>query len=418
MKTIRSIILGVILTYTLATTAYAADIFAVRTALNKQPEHKDCAISVTAGSVLEFSAADLERRMGLGANTLQGITVTNLPSDAQGAFVLDGVEVNPYEFINREALDRLCFVPNETAVSASATFVPQGKGAVTTNLAISVMDVPNVSPNIENTSFNTMKNVSITGFIPCTDPDGDAFKLQCANAPRKGEVTFSGQNFTYVPYKNMSGVDSFTVCAVDEHNNYSREALVEIKIEEPRISFQYADMTTNPSAYAAIKLREKNVMSGKQVGNSWFFYPDHMVSRGEMLVMVMAASGLEDGMQPTVNTGLPNDADLPQWLKPYVKKAVDEKVFPADQPFAYKDVPMRAEAVVMVDRAAKINDVKSFSLQMHDQIMLPDWARSSYTDLSAYKMLDLHDGNAYPFEMLTNSYAADLVWQLWKHCNK
>jgi hypothetical protein len=36
-------------------------------------------------------------------------------------------------------------------------------------------------------------------------------------------------------------------------------------------------------------------------------------------------------------------------------------------------------------------------------------------DLAAYKMLDLHDGNVYPHDALTNSYAADLTWQLYKH---
>jgi hypothetical protein len=30
-------------------------------------------------------------------------------------------------------------------------------------------------------------------------------------------------------------------------------------------------------------------------------------------------------------------------------------------------------------------------------------------------MLDLHDGNAHPQNALTNAYAADLAWQLYKH---
>jgi hypothetical protein len=72
----------------------------------------------------------------------------------------------------------------------------------------------------------------------------------------------------------------------------------------------------------------------------------------------------------------------------------------------------------MTDRAAKIDDVKEYPLAMGDRDAIPDWAKPAYIDLAAYKMLDLHDGNAYPADAVTNAYAADLIWQLYKHCHR
>ena len=69
----------------------------------------------------------------------------------------------------------------------------------------------------------------------------------------------------------------------------------------------------------------------------------------------------------------------------------------------------------MTERTAKIPDVDTYNLQLPDIGEIPNWAMQSYMDLSAYKMLDLYDGAAHPAKGLTRSYAADLLWQLWKY---
>jgi len=401
------------------TVSTASDVFSVKTSLNIMNPIQSYGISVMSGEILEFSSEDLEMRLGLRPQSLDGITVTALPK--HGELVLNGVSVEVFEYIPRAMIDNLCFVPDDGILSASISILPRApypEQAAPAELAISVLAGSNLPPVIENASYSTIGNVPLSGHITGFDPEGDELSIRVIAPPLNGEVRFDGLNFRYVPFRDIYGKDSFTVCAIDSANNFSNKATVSIGIEKPRAKFFYADMQTHPSAYAAIKLRENKVMTGTQIGDNHFFFPDEPTTRGEFLIMLIAAGGLEKSMRPTVNTGLPNDSDIPRWLKPYVKKAIEEGILPSSEPFVYYEIPSRAEAVLLMDRTAKITDVKDYNLQIIDAGSLPRWAVPSYKNLAAYKMLDLHDNTAHPLKDLTNSYSADLIWQLWKYCDK
>jgi hypothetical protein len=408
-----------VLPVTMLTVTSASNVFSVKTSLNISSSVQSYGISVASGDILEFSAEDLEMRLELKPQSLSGITVTALPQ--HGELVLDGVAVDLFEYIPRGMIDNLCFVPGDKTAAANMSIIPRApysERAAPAELAISVLAGANLPPEIENTSYNTIGNVPVSGHITAYDPEGDTLNIRVITPPVNGTVRFDGLNFRYVPFKDVHGKDSFTICAIDSANNFSNKATVSIDIEKPRAKFFYTDMQTHPSAYAAIKLREKKVMTGTQIGGRYFFSPDDATTRGEFLVMLIAAGGLEKSMKPAVNTGLPNDSGMPHWLKPYVKKALDEGILPPEEAFLYDETPSRAEAVFLTDRTAKITDVKDYILQMDDAGGIPAWSVPSYKNLAAYKMLDLHDNMARPLETLTNSYSADLIWQLWKHCNK
>jgi hypothetical protein len=368
---------------------------------------------VASGETLDFSAADLERRLGLAQNSLTGLTLTAVPDSSHGILFLDGVEVAAYDDLSREEIDRLCFVPREGIRAAAISFLPQSAEAVAASLTIQVLSEQNHAPEVENVTLETLKNVAISGYIPVLDAEEDSITIRLVKSPKKGQLRLQGQSFTYEPFRNATGKDVFTVCAMDSAGNLSADAIITVGIENTRNAFIYADMAGNPSHYAAVKLKERGVLAGRQMGDAWFFDPADQMNRGDFLVLLLASIGKET--EPTVNTGLPNDASLPLWLKPYVKAAMEEGIISSVQSFAYGEVPIRAEAVVMTDRAAKINDVKEYALHMGDRAAIPEWAVKSYRDLAAYKMLDLHDGNAHPQNALTNAYAADLAWQLYKH---
>jgi len=408
-----------ILLVSMFTVTSASDIFSVKTSLNIYEPLQSYGISVVSGEILEFSAEDLEMRLELKPQSLNGITVTSLPK--HGELVLDGVAVDAFEYIPRDMIDNLCFVPDDRAGAANMLIIPRApysEQAASTELTISVLARENLPPRIENASYDTVGNVPLSGHITGYDPEGDAMNIRVIVPPVNGTVRFDGLNFRYVPFKDVHGKDSFTVCAIDSTSNFSNKATVSINIEKPRAKFFYTDMQTHPSAYAAIKLRENKVMTGTQIGSRYFFSPDETTTRGEFLVMLISAGGLEKSMKPAVNTGLPNDSAIPHWLKPYVKKAIDEGILPSLPAFVHNEIPSRAEAVLMTDRTAKITDVKDYNLQINDAASIPAWALPSYKNLAAYKMLDLYDNMARPEGMLTNSYSADLIWQLWKHCNK
>jgi len=418
MRRLKTVILAAVLAVCLSVSAFGQDIFAIKSVLGTPDPLVDCVISVTAGEVLEFSAADLERRLQLEGGGLNGITITGLPSLSQGALYLDGVEVELYDYLNREELDRLCFVHVENVPGANVVFLPQSRDPVATNLAIQVLASENEPPVIEDTALETMKNIAKYGTVSAYDPEGGGVSLQLINKPQKGTVTFDGLSFLYQPYQDTAGSDQFTVCAVDSASAYSREAVVTVHIAKTSSTIFYKDMSGNPSTYAAVMLHENNVMTGEKTGSAYFFGPDEMTTRGDFLVMLIAAAGLEDKMQPTVNTGLPNDSQLPNWIKPYLRVAIDADIVSSEYAFNFDEIPTRAEAVVLTDRAAGISDVKDYGLALPDLDSIPEWALPSYKDLAAYKMLDLYSGYAHPNGALTNSYAADLVWQLYKHCHR
>lgn len=418
MKLAKIVIVVFTMIFTLTTVVTAEDIFSVKTALTTSTARKSCGISVMSGETLDFSAEDLELRLGLEPQSLAGITMTSLPRPEQGELYINGIDVRPFEYIRRGDVDNLCFVPAEEAASARMTFIPRAKDSVTTELLINILDAGISPPKIQGGYYDTVKNVAVSGYITAADPNNGDLRIQVVERPRNGVVRFDGMAFTYTPYKDVYGEDSFAVCAVDAMSNFSKRTDVGINIEKQKTPFYYADMVDNPSAYAAIKLRENGVMSGAQIGGKHFFSPNEMTTRGELLVMLIVASGLEGSMKPTVNTGLPNDSSIPSYLKPYVKKAVDEDIWSSRQAFKHNEIPTRAEAVVLTDRFAKINDVKDFKLQMSDRAEIPEWALHSYKDLAAYRMLDLYDNAARPAKALTNSYSADLAWQLWKYYHK
>ncbi len=392
--------------------------FAIRSVLGRSPEQKSVLVSVEAGRLLEFSAADLERRLELERGSLQGVTVTGLPDSQFGGLFIDGVEVADYEFLERSQLNKLCFAATTTVGTATINLLPKGKEESTATLNIQVLAQANRPPVLESLSLETGKNVSAYSYLTAWDPDGDPVRLQLITSPQKGEVIISGMTLVYQPWQNKTGADSFVLCAVVSKGAYSPEIAVSVSIHKDKRSFYYADMTLHPSQYAALMLHDVGVYTGEQTGGSYFFQPDLQRNRADFLVWILTAAGMADSMTPTVNTGLPGDEKIPLYYKQYVKKAMEEGLISASRAFAWQEIPTRAECVVLTARAAKIGDVKTYPLTMADANALPDWSIKSYRDLSAYRMLDLYDGYAHPAAPLTNAYAADLCWQLYKHAHR
>ena len=86
-------------------------------------------------------------------------------------------------------------------------------------------------------------------------------------------------------------------------------------------------MKSNPSHYAALMLREHGVMTGETLGETNLFYPQNQVGRGEFLVALFSAAGLDESLPHCVNTGLDNDTEIPVWLKPYVAVAIERGIW-------------------------------------------------------------------------------------------
>ena len=173
-------------------------------------------------------------------------------------------------------------------------------------------------------------------------------------------------------------------------------------------------MQDNPSHYSAVKLHEKEVLTGEKIGDRYFFFPDRQVTRATFLKALNAALCETDSLEVCVNSGLQNDGDIPNELKSYVKWARDREII-TEKIWKPDEVLSRAEAVVLIDRAVDIENVKSAALPYSDKTDIPSWALQSYMNLQAYKMLDFYDGLMKPAAALQNDHMADLLWQVWKY---
>ena len=108
----------------------------------------------------------------------------------------------------------------------------------------------------------------------------------------------------------------------DRYGNYSASATVNLRVTQQGTSIVYADMLDSAQYNAALALTEAGVMSGTQVGNQYFFYPEKSVSRAEFLVMAMNAAGIE--ALPACNTTVFADDDqIPPAMKSYVAAAYE-----------------------------------------------------------------------------------------------
>lgn len=277
-------------------------------------------------------------------------------------------------------------------------------------LTLSVGEASNSAPIAENLSLTTYKNVAVSGQCAAVDPEGDLITFQLVEKPARGQVELQGSGaFTYTPYENKKGKDSFTYVAVDANGNVSQEATVKVVIEKQSTKVSYSDMSGEASHYAALRLAERGVFTGSCVGGVYCFEPDAAVSRGEFLAMAMTAAGTEALNGVTV-TGFYDDSDIPTWAKGYVSAALlsgtiqgasnsaGQVVFNAGSPIT------AMEAAVIIDRLLAMGDVAAEDAA--GQELLPAWAYQSVINMNA---VDVVSASADLTVALTRGEAAEML---------
>ena len=377
---------------------------------------QEIAFYTVKGNEFEFNCDNIESRLGIPRGTLLGMTVTSLPESSKAGFSIGDDILNEFDTLTRDEINSLKLTSVNNVEKIEIGFIPDCAQSIATVATISILDTYNNPPKVESGAFSTGRNIPVMGKITAYDPDGDMVRIKVISKPEKGTITFDGLSFEYKPYANSSGKDRFTFICEDKYGNISNESFIDVMIEDVKSNFSYADMNDNPSHYAAIKLSQKSIFTGQRIGGQYFLEPNIEVDRGEFLCMLISAAMLEKDLPPCVNTGLQNDSEIPLYLKPYVKLGIDKGII-KESKFNYREIPTRAEAVVMVSRTAGMQDVTKHNPNISDIVQIPEWALSSYMNLSAYKMLDLHDGKAHPNDALTRAGAVDLIWQLWKYAD-
>ena len=349
----------------------------------------------TPQEVFTFSAADF--LVENGEEPLDSIVLTSLPDSNAGVLTLGGMDLASGEAVAMEAVSGMAFTPNDspTVATTSFTFTPvfaDGSAGEDVTVDLYLLTAENSAPIARDLELSTYKNVAAQGQFSAVDPEGDLLTFRLVDKPARGAVTLpedGSATFTYTPYENKTGKDSFTYVAVDAVGNASDPATVKLRIEKPDTKVTYSDMEGDPAHKAAIRLAEEGIYVGECMGGAYFFQPDAAVTRGEFVAMAMDAAGVET-LAGVERTGFADDEAIPTWAKAYAASALKaglvqgsrgadgQVVFQAEEPIT------AAEAAVLLDRALQVTDVSAETWAAEG---VPAWAAQSAANLATCGVL-------------------------------
>ena len=260
-------------------------------------------------------------------------------------------------------------------------------------LTSTTAEVENNPPIAENLTLKTYKGVAISSRFAAVDPEGDLVTFQVVDSPARGQITLDENDpaaFWYTPYEGKKGKDSFTYVAIDANGNVSKPATVKVTIEKQKTAVTYSDMAGDPSQYAALRLAEAGVYTGRKVGEMYCFDPDEVFTREEFLTIAMTAADAAPLSNVSL-TGFYDDRDISAWAKGYVSAALIQGTVQGSPNeagqivFNAGDAITCAQAAVIIDRLLDMGDV-SFSSAFSAEAV-PAWAYQSVVNMEAVSVL-------------------------------
>lgn len=398
-----------------------SDVPVVSPGLSVLAARTDVAVFGMKGNDIVFSK-DLFAR-GMNLSDIGYLTVRSLPAVTDGELLLGSSRVAAGQVISGAHLENLTFHPATDDLTHSAfTFAVNGSGAEMT-CSLWVLSEKNYTPTVSmapvlSLKRSTYRGLAAYGTLSAYDPDGDEMVFEIVSYPENGslELTDAKQgSYVYRPYSTYLGNDSFSYVARDRYGNYSAAAEVRLTVERCGTSVTYADMEGSADECAALNVTEKSVMSGTQVGDKYYFYPDRTVSRADFLVMVMQAAGIT-AVPACDRTVFADDAEIPASMKGYVTAAYRLGYITGSQKdgqlcFLPNEDLTRAQAAVIIERIiepGKPTVIPTFT----DQGEIPVWAADAIYSLSAAGILCSTGGQIAPTEKVTRAQTAQMLTSL------
>ncbi|MBQ9805231.1 MAG: S-layer homology domain-containing protein [Clostridia bacterium] len=387
----------------------------------------DVAVSAPIGNDVLFSADCFAR--GLNLPRVEYITVKSLPDPLKGELLLGSTRVAAGQTVSGGNLALMNFSPaTEDYTQASFTFTANG-GSVPMICNVYLTGEINYTPTVSMASGlslnqSTYENLELYGTLSGYDPDGDTLIFEVVSYPRNGSVLLLDRNagkYVYRPSEGYVGTDSFSYIVRDRYGNYSASATVDLKITKSGSTVTYADMQGTPSYRAALAMTDAGIMSGTQIGDKCYFYPDRAVSRIEFLVMAMNAIGIYE-VPACEQTVFADDGEIADSMKGYVAAAYDLGYVSGTLEngtlcFLPNNEITRAEAAVMLSNLVglcEIPVIPTFS----DGSDIPVWARESIYSLNAAGIMVESEGCISPTATLTRADTAEMLFAVMQYVEK
>lgn len=364
-----------------------------------------------------FDVDDFDLALGVNVGSIK---VTELPSTECGRLMLDNLYVVENQVIYRDDFSMLKFVNTGKSSEAVFKFKPNGHEYEIECSVISLKEV-NLSPASSNgatISAWTMKNIACFGTLLGFDPEGDELVFEITKYPKKALLCMTNNktgDYTYTPYQNAKGKDSFSYRVRDSYGNYSPETTVDIRIDRRGSNLVFSDVS-KMDLNAAITVYENNLMEcAVNADGTLCFNPNEEISRQEFIVLVMRAMGVKEAPSIT-KTRFADDDEIKPEYKGYLESAFSlgfiEGANEVDGVHIY---PRRsitlAEAAVIISR---ILDSKSDTCLavFADDDEIPSWARGAIETLTEEGILKKTEGKISPNSPLTKAQVAGILMAL------
>ncbi len=378
----------------------------------------DVAFCAPVGNEVVFSADAFAK--GLNLSSVDYITVKTLPDVTAGELLLGSTRVVAGQTVSAQNLAYMTFSAAAEDLTHASFLFTANDTTLPMLCNLYLLPEPNAAPTVKmasELSLNvfTYKGLSAYGTLSAYDPEGDDLIFEIVSYPKNGSVQMVNAalgTYLYQPAGNYAGSDSFTYVARDRYGNYSTSATVQLRVALSGTSVTYADMENSRAYPAALAMTESGVMSGVQIGNQYYFYPDQGVSRVEFLVMAMNAAGMTR-LPDCKNTEFFDDADIPDAMKGYVASAYSLGYISGTQVegnlcFLPNEPITRAQAALML--AAMLEPAApAIAPSFADEASIPSWAREAIEALYCAGILSTEDENIHAAKGLTRAQAAEIL---------
>ena len=381
----------------------------VSTGLQQFANEAYVAASAVAGQPVTFTAAWFDTTLGGG--TVKSVTVTQLPPVTEGVLKLGHGEVLVGQSIPRETLSYLTFTPNDGVKNSSFCFVPvledEAVGyALTCHLSIT--DTVNCCPTGTKavTAVSTHASLALSGVLAATDPEGDALCFEICDYPQNGTVLLDSAtgSFVYTPNADYHGEDGFTWRVQDANGAFAPEATVNITVRELTMGYTFTDMAADANHTYALRVSEKGLLSGEEMGGKHYFHPKKALTRAAFVAILLDAAEIH--APEADDTGYSDDRDIPTPMKGAVKYAREQGWLGDAENFRPNDPVTRAEAAEIAAKVLSLS-APGYHETVADFDAIPvHLADAVYAIYEGGYISTLADGTLAPMGELTRGDAA------------
>ena len=279
---------------------------------------------IEKGNVASFSQEEFSSLIG---EQISRLTINALPTD--GALICNGKTVMKGQTIPADELEFLRFVPNDSCDFASFCFSCDGSGVNKNEFTCDMVFSTeiNTAPIATDSELKTVSGIPAKAILNLCEPNGDDFTLNIITYPTNGSVTVSKTGeVLYTAREGFSGKDKLVYSVTDIYGESSAVATLNIEVEKNQSGIYFADMENSPNHLYAHNLCEENIMVYRAENGKYYFEPSNTVTKMEYLVMLMCATGLDNGITAVADSIADDDSGLSSGLKGYISAAAEKEI--------------------------------------------------------------------------------------------